>query len=171
METIATETVETERSPVTEVLEHTAWLKGVTRHLVGAHAADDVVQDVWIACIRNPPLPDGEEVRGWLQRVALNRVRMEYRSQRRRLAREAVFEDLRQPNETPEDCLVRAQLRTLVARKIASVPEPYGETLRLRYYEGLATAEIARRLGVPEGTVRRRIKVAVDRLRESTPPL
>jgi hypothetical protein len=43
--------------------------------------------------------------------------------------------------------------------------EPYRSTVLLRYFEELTSAEIARRLGIPEGTVRRRLKEAIDRLR------
>ena len=43
--------------------------------------------------------------------------------------------------------------------------EPYRTTLLLRYGEMLSSVEIARRQQVPAGTVRWRLKSAVDRLR------
>lgn len=36
----------------------------------------------------------------------------------------------------------------------------------LQFIEGYSSAEIARQLGIPDGTVRRRLKVALDQLRE-----
>ena len=43
--------------------------------------------------------------------------------------------------------------------------EPYRTTVMLRYFGDLSSAEIARRQGIPEGTVRSRLKRALDRLR------
>lgn len=44
--------------------------------------------------------------------------------------------------------------------------EPYRQTVLLRYYEGLSSPEIARRLEVPAGTVRWRLSNALGLLRE-----
>ncbi len=50
--------------------------------------------------------------------------------------------------------------------EIEALSEPYRTTLRLRYYEDLEPIEIARQLGVPAPTVRKRHQLAIQRLRE-----
>ena len=45
------------------------------------------------------------------------------------------------------------------------LPEPLRTTVLLRYFEERSSSEIARRMGVPAGTVRWRLKKAIERLR------
>jgi RNA polymerase sigma factor (sigma-70 family) len=49
---------------------------------------------------------------------------------------------------------------------VGNIAEPFRTTLRLRYYEGLEPTEIARRLGLPASTVRRRHQIGLRRLRD-----
>jgi len=48
---------------------------------------------------------------------------------------------------------------------VSALEEPYRSTVLLRYGEELTPAEIARRYGLPAGTVRWRLKQGLDRLR------
>lgn len=48
----------------------------------------------------------------------------------------------------PEDDLRRSELKRLVHAALDHLPPRYGEALELRYLEGLAVPEIARRLGL-----------------------
>ncbi len=50
-------------------------------------------------------------------------------------------------------------------RELRALEEPYRTTVLQRFHEGLSAAEIARREGLPEGTVRWRTKQGLDRLR------
>jgi len=59
----------------------------------------------------------------------------------------------------------RVEAQRLVAGLVLGLEEPFRTTLLLRYYEDLSAADVARRLGVPAGTVRWRIKHALDELR------
>ncbi len=53
-----------------------------------------------------------------------------------------------------------------LAAHVKALPEPFRATVLLRYFEGVSAAEIARRDRVPAGTVRWRLKRALDLLRE-----
>lgn len=64
---------------------------------------------------------------------------------------------------------VSAEIADFVRSSVAALPEIYREAVRLRYLEGLELREIARRLGVPLGTVKARLsrapRLLLDRLR------
>jgi plastocyanin len=49
---------------------------------------------------------------------------------------------------------------------VARLAEPYRQTVLLRYFEELSSAEIGERLGIPAATARGRLKTALDLLRE-----
>jgi RNA polymerase sigma factor (sigma-70 family) len=70
---------------------------------------------------------------------------------------------------TPEQLVDRARVQQRVARGVLELDEPFRSTVLLRYYEGLSSAEIARRLSIPAATVRARLKTGLDRLRAASP--
>jgi RNA polymerase sigma-70 factor (ECF subfamily) len=150
---------------VAELLGETEWLTRLARSLTGSAAdADDVVQDTLVAALRSPPDPD-RPVRPWLRRVATNIVRMRHRGRVRSEAREAAAEQAVEPTRTPEQLLERARVERTLSDLVLALEEPYRTTILLRYREGLTAEAIAKRDGVPAGTVRRRLKTGVDRLR------
>ena len=50
-----------------------------------------------------------------------------------------------------------------------SSPDAQSEAISLAYFDGLSHAEIAERLDLPIGTVKGRIRLALDRLRAIAP--
>lgn len=69
------------------------------------------------------------------------------------------------PNE-PEQHLLVAEQEDIVRSSIAALPEDQQRVVRLSFFDGLAHAEIADLLGIPLGTVKSRIRLALGRLRE-----
>jgi len=53
----------------------------------------------------------------------------------------------------------------VVAGEVLALADLYRSTLLLHFFEGLTRVEIARRLEIPDGSVRRRLKTALDQLR------
>ena len=140
------------------------WLRRLAHHLVHDRAlADDAAQDVLVEAIARPPRQEGPE-RPWLVAVLRNVIRKHLRSARRRLAREEVTPEREAPM-TPEELLARHEAQRLLAELVSSLAEPYRTTVLLRYAEDLPPGEIARRHGVPAGTVRWRLKHGLDELR------
>ena len=146
------------------LLSQSDWLRALARRLVGdAATADDLVQETWIAALRNPPDPD-RPVRPWLagvlRRVASMRARAEGRRawRQRRAAR---------TDELPSTSHLVEQVDTQhrLSRVVLELDEPYRTTLLLRYFHELPAVEIARRQGLPAGTVRWRLKRGLDDLR------
>jgi RNA polymerase sigma-70 factor (ECF subfamily) len=145
------------------LLREAGWVRRVAARLVrDGSAADDVAQDAWVQALRQRPDPS-TTLRGWLaevlRRLAHTRARGDARRRDRELADEA--------REVPaaDRLLEKAELLRSIAQMVGELDEPYRSTVLLRYFEGASAAEIARRQGVPAGTVRWRLKEALDQLR------
>jgi len=65
----------------------------------------------------------------------------------------------------PEQASILAEQETTVRRAIRTLPAEQREALELAYFSGLTHNEIAARLGVPLGTIKTRIRSAMDKLR------
>ena len=126
--------------------------------------ADDVLQETWLAALRRPPAVD-RPLEPWFARVARNFARRQRRAASRRAEHEQQAEA---PRELPgpERTAERLESQRLLLQEVAALDEPLRTTVTLRYLDELSGAEIARLQGVPEGTVRWRLKRALDLLRE-----
>jgi RNA polymerase sigma factor (sigma-70 family) len=146
-------------------LTEMAWVRQLARALLHDDAtADDIAQDAFeIAATK---APEDRPLRPWLGRVVKNLVRMRARGGKRRDARESVVAEAAAPAGTPEELVARVEIQRVVAGEVLDLREPYRSTILMHYVEGLTSAEIAKKLDVPDGTVRRRLKVALDELRQ-----
>jgi RNA polymerase sigma factor (sigma-70 family) len=145
-------------------LTEMAWVRQLARALLHDDAtADDIAQDAFVIAANKAPTD--RPLRPWLNRVVLNLVRMRARSTKRSDARESVIAEAAAPAGTPEELVARVEIQRVVAGEVLELREPYRTTVLLHYVEGLTSAEIATKLDVPDGTVRRRLKVALDELR------
>ncbi len=150
-------------TPLEALAEHGAFLRRLARSLVGGDAeADDLVQETFAIALEKPP--EAGPSRAWLRVVLRSVFLMRLRGARRRTARELLVAT-EGAAPSAEALLGRLELQRLVAGEVATLPEPLRQTVLLRYVEGLSSAEIARALGVPAGTVRWRLKEGLDRLR------
>ena len=148
---------------LTELLAHAEWLRGLARRLVGPASADDAVQETYIAALHSPPDPD-LPARPWLSRVLRNATRMGHRSATRRARREDVAA-IATPVVGVDDAVARAETFRMLVELVLALPEPHRTTLVRHYFDGDTLAQIARRDGVPEATVRGRHKHALEQLR------
>lgn len=141
-----------------------AWIRRLAQALVkDAAAADDVTQEAWLAIAGKAP--QDRPLRPWLSRVVLNVVRMRARSAKRRADHEARVE-IGEATQGADEMIARVETQRLLADAVLALAEPYRSTVLLHYFEGLTSAEIARRLAIPDGTVRRRLQIALTQLRE-----
>jgi RNA polymerase sigma-70 factor (ECF subfamily) len=142
------------------------WMQELACHLVrDREAARELVQDAWLQALEKPPR-ERDRPRAWIGTVMRNLVRQVGRRSARRgraVADETGLAD-RQPLPIHE--LERVELEALLREEFLRLAEPFRSTLRDHFVHGLSSAEIARRRGVPSGTVRWRVKVGLDRLRE-----
>jgi RNA polymerase sigma-70 factor (ECF subfamily) len=129
----------------------------VYRMLGDDDAASDVTQETFLALYTHPPQlqTDGEEIRAWLYRVALNRGYNALRSKRRAEARlPALYESVAGSEEAadPEWEVLRAENRVQVRAVLATLPERQAKLLLLRQ-EDVKYSEIAEILEIAPGSV------------------
>ena len=150
----------------TDLRAHTLWLRRLAARLVNdPPRAEDAVQDTLVAALTHPPALD-RDVRPWLARVLANFTRSDRRTEQRRRKREqAVAAQDHEAVPGADELLLRHEAAHVVSGLVSRLREPHRGLVLLRFAEGLTSGEIARRQSVPEGTVRRQLKEALDELR------
>lgn len=146
-----------------ELLSQRPWLDAFARRLATGPEAEDVVQDVWVRALRQPPR-SGRSLRGWLATVARSVTIDRQRASARRQLREQAVAGGTVPASMIERVEAR-EVRTTIATSLAAVSEPYRSTLWLHYGAGTPVAEVAHIQDVPLETVRTRLRRGRDLLR------
>jgi RNA polymerase sigma-70 factor (ECF subfamily) len=121
---------------------------------------------------------DKGSVVAWLTMIcrsrALDLVRA--RGRRIKLADKAVAADPDQipgigtPGADSETQLAQGERARRVSEALALLSPPQREAIELAYYEGLSHSEIAERQNQPLGTVKTRVRLAMDKLRNALRP-
>ncbi|WP_414858575.1 sigma-70 family RNA polymerase sigma factor [Nocardioides sp. Root151] len=125
--------------------------------------AEDVVQETLLRAWRHPEVlaRSSGSARGWLLTVARRITIDEWRSSVRHP--EVVTDS---PPEPPSHDETDAALQAwLVADGLQRLSSAHRDVIVECYYRGHTTAEAARRLGVPDGTVKSRLHYALTSLR------
>jgi RNA polymerase sigma-70 factor (ECF subfamily) len=143
------------------IARHHAGLRYFVRRLVDdAAAADDVVQETWLAAVRQARfIRSGAAFRVWLYRVARNRALSHRRASRIRAA-ESVHEVDEIPDEGVEalrDESIRAEEAAGVHRALGQLSLEHREALTLRFMEEMSYEDMAIVLECSVGTVRSRL--------------
>lgn len=143
------------------------------RVLYDRQLAEDVTQEVFLRLWRRPQSFDPTRGRllSWLMSVTRNRAIDE----RRRLARRVRTEDPsdepiedRSENDgrdDPQIALALTEVRWKVREAMQSLPPAQRQVIELGYFRGLTQVEIAERTGLPLGTVKTRVRLAMNKLR------
>ena len=145
--------------------EHAGALWAFVLRLTGDRArAQDVVQETLLRAWDHPAVLDQSErsARAWLFTVARNLVTDQARSARER--HERTTDNPPEPG-APEDRTDALLDAWLVADALAQLSVDHRAVLVECYYRGRSTAEAARTLDVPEGTVKSRTHYALRALR------
>ena len=136
--------------------------------MLGEHTrATDLTQDVFLLVWRSAGTyqPTGS-ARAWLLRLARNRAIDELRRDRRRLAHESVLPKQALHALPAPVALADAAERQAVRDALAALPAEQRDALFLAFFQGLSHQEIATCLRTPLGTIKARIRRALQTLRQ-----
>lgn len=132
--------------------------------------AEDVTQEVFLQAWRSASTFDASRgnLAAWLLMIARTRALDRLRRERRRpaeLTEPSAFDRI--PNASPGVDVVAATNETVARARVAlaALPAEQREAVELAYFEGLTHSEIASRTAQPLGTVKTRIRTAMQQLR------
>jgi RNA polymerase sigma-70 factor, ECF subfamily len=130
-------------------------------------ARDDLVQTTFLEIRRAAPSFRGtSSVKTWILGVAANVARHTLRAERRRRVHQARFlEGLPADGEAVDAAVDRRKLLAEVGAALAALPHDQQVAFLLCDLEQLPGVEVARVLGVPEGTLWRRLHTARKAMR------
>ena len=151
------------------------------RHLGSAPAAEEVVQDAFVRVVKNAgDFKHASRFSTWLYTIARNLCVDEARKRTHRK-----HPSLDQPRRAEGDegptlgeltgdkaaSVERAagstEIRERIALAVDALPEEQREVFLLREVSGLPFKEIAEVVGVPENTIKSRMRYALERLQEA----
>jgi RNA polymerase sigma-70 factor (ECF subfamily) len=168
-----------------------AVLAVATRLTPDRQVAEEVVQETFLALWNRAELynPAAGSLAAWLHTIARNRTVDRLRAAGRRpslvplasltvedepegtaLDRIAALRPRAGGTADPERELDTAELRATLREALSGMPENERAVIVLAYQEDLSQAQIARRLGLPIGTVKTRTRRALHRLRSVLGP-
>lgn len=139
----------------------------VHRRCSGRMDAEEIVNDVWVACWRNASTFRYEgSVRTWLLGIARHQVMARYRAQSRRPHLVELSDPPPATDPGPLDQVMTSEGTAELVTAIRSLSPKLYETVMLAWVEELPYVEIAEILGVPQGTVKSRVSLARSQLRD-----
>lgn len=135
----------------------------IYRRLGDRHAAEDVVQDVFLSAMRSLGRYRyrGVPLKAWLYRIATNAVNRRLKRDGRRIygsVQECIARHEEAASEHPDAIAAREALLSLAPR--------YQTVLTLHYLEGMSLEESAAVIGCRVGTVKSRLSRAREAMRK-----
>ncbi len=129
-------------------------------------AVEDLLQQTFLACVkRKDALREGAKFRSYLFTVARHELFEHWRQRRKRAGDVDVGElSIKDLGTSPSGVVARQAEHRLLLRALQSIPLDLQIALELHYWEGMTGPELAEVLGIPEGTVRSRLRRAQEAL-------
>lgn len=151
------------------IARHSRFLRRLARVLIAdEHAAEDLVQDTWVAALQRPNLLLGAP-RAWLSRVLRRRAVSLLRRRGATHGDAGLLDGAELGGGTEEDptldTVALLEHERLLHSAVTRLAEPYRTTLVLRFHEDQSVAEIARKLGAPAKTIEARLTRGLKQLR------
>ena len=140
--------------------------------LKDADEAEDVVEETFWQAWRKASSyePSRGAVSTWLltigRRRALDRLRAKGRRREESMSQTGVLADMASSLPDPFQAAEGSERRSLVRAALNELPEEQRSVLELGYFQGLSQTEIAEMTGQPLGTVKTRMRLAMQKLRE-----
>jgi RNA polymerase sigma-70 factor (ECF subfamily) len=150
----------------------------VCAHILGDDdEAEEAVEETFWQAWRQAARYDAERgaVSTWLTTIARTRALDRLRARRRR--QEQSMTNLTETDRAQVDATVRrtddpardaelAERRSLVRQALLALPAEQREVLELAYFRGFSQSEIAEQTGQPLGTIKTRVRLAMEKLED-----
>jgi RNA polymerase sigma-70 factor (ECF subfamily) len=131
-------------------------------------AAQDVAQDVFVELWTHPGRydPAAGSLRTYRTVLARHRAVDMVRSELRRIARQERNQRLTPQQElrSPGDEVEAAEAAGVVRAAVRLLPDSQRQVVELAYFGGLSYREVAQAVGIPEGTAKSRLRLAMAKL-------
>jgi RNA polymerase sigma-70 factor, ECF subfamily len=131
-------------------------------------SAQDVVQDVFVELWAHPGRydPAAGTLRTYLTVLARRRAVDVLRSELRRAARQERSYRLTPapPALGAGDEMMATETASLIRAAVDELPPSQRQVIELAYFEGLTCREVAHAVGIPEGTAKSRLRLALAKL-------
>ena len=149
----------------------------IARMLKSASDVEDVVEEAFWQAWRQAQRysPDRGSVQTWLLTIARSRALDRLRASRR-APEESIDDAIASGGESsvvatssasdPSVDVELAERRQLVLAALSELPREQREVVELGYFGGLSHSEIAERTGQPLGTIKTRMRLALQKLRD-----
>ena len=137
--------------------------------------AEDVAQEAFLSIWRSRLRYQRERgsVRSWVLGIVHHRgidaLRRNLVHERRRASAEGIEERQEAPERTELEVARRDEART-VREAIETLPDQQGQVIELAYFGGFTHTEIAEMLSMPLGTVKGRMRLGLEKLRNTLGP-
>jgi RNA polymerase sigma-70 factor (ECF subfamily) len=144
-------------------------------HILGDSAvAEEVTQDVFVLVWNKAATFDPEQgkVLTWLTSVTRHRAidhyrRLKVRPEGHSVGWEECCDENSEDGQSVEPDLITHEQRSMLMKSLAILPPDQREALTLAYFHGLTQQEIAAKLDQPLGTIKTRIRLALQKLRST----
>jgi RNA polymerase sigma-70 factor (ECF subfamily) len=148
---------------------HASRAKAVAlRVLASASEAEEIVQETFVEVWRHAARyePGRGSVRAWIVTMARSRAidRLRHRQVGERSVAGLAREDRPAGAPSPLEDVQQRVERERVLRALAELPDAQRRVIELAYYEGKSQREIAEVTGEPLGTIKTRVRLAMEKL-------
>ncbi len=151
---------------------HSPVVLGMLVRILGSRAeAEEILQEtflqVWMQAERYEE--SRSSPRGWVLMLARSRAldRLRRRESSRRREEEVSGESVVSIRPTGTERLEAAERKSLVSSALGVLSPEQRDCIELAYFEGLTHTQIAERLSAPLGTVKSRILLGMNKLRQA----
>jgi RNA polymerase sigma-70 factor (ECF subfamily) len=140
----------------------------LNRILRDTQTAEEILQDIFYQLWRSAEQFDSSRgsLPGWLLVIARNRAISRLRRHNPARGEELLENTVVLPTNL-ESTIARRQLIGKIQAALDQLPKEQRAAMELAYFEGLTHSEIAERMGDPLGTVKTRLRSAVETLKRT----
>lgn len=144
-----------------------ALLYSLALRMVGtSEIAEEVLQDALLAVWRSAWMWDAgkSSLQAWLVTITRHRAIDALRKTKTRTPVLPLQSDLTSDEPSPDEAFFSEAASRQVREALGELPVQLREVLEVVYFAGLSHREAAERLGIPPGTVKSRLRLALERM-------